>query len=86
MSESGEAAPKAGNQQQEEENRAAPQPPEEEEVTVEEEVPLRETVKELANTEQGCWKVDGEGNRIALNDAQWREELAHLLARRPTAG
>ena len=50
----------------------------------EEEKSAGDTVTELANTQQGCWKVDVNGRRIELTDAQWREELARLLAHRPT--
>ncbi len=38
-------------------------------------------VSELANTEEGCWKVMSDGERVELTDQEWRKELAHLLAR-----
>ncbi len=40
------------------------------------------TVRELVNTEDGCWKVMSDGERLELTDMEWRKELARLLARK----
>ncbi len=93
MSESGKAARKAEKRERAEQNTAPAQVQEAAAPipvltvgTLEAEKPAGESVTELANTQDGCWKVGGKGERVELTDAQWREELARLLAHRPTAG
>jgi hypothetical protein len=39
------------------------------------------TVTQLANTGEGCWKLLSDGQRIKLNDDEWRKELARLFSR-----
>ena len=37
-------------------------------------------VMELGNTQDGCWKVLGDGERVEISDEEWRKELTRLLA------
>ncbi len=56
-----------------------------EETTIEEAAAV-DAIVELANTREGCWKVLASGKRVQLSDAEWREELADLLAHGPPPG
>lgn len=37
-------------------------------------------VSELGSTQDGCWKVLADGERVEISDKEWRKELTRLLA------
>ncbi|MBI4082266.1 MAG: hypothetical protein HY423_06600 [Candidatus Lambdaproteobacteria bacterium] len=44
-------------------------------------LPAGPPVIELGHDRAGCWKVTEAGGRVALSEAEWRQELARLLAK-----
>ncbi|MEE8394499.1 MAG: hypothetical protein V3S29_00475 [bacterium] len=48
--------------------------------------PAEPLVLELANTEDGCWKVLEGGQKVEITAAEWRKELARLFAKSGAAG
>ena len=45
-----------------------------------ESVPAVNSVTELGNTNDACWKVLADGERVEISDKEWRKELTLMLA------
>lgn len=45
-----------------------------------ESVPTVNAITELGNTNDACWKVLADGERVEISDKEWRKELTLMLA------